>query len=58
MEAGDEGCWGLNMLGNWDNLGVGVEEKVGAGYAIPTSEVYADIKKKTGVRVLKPELEW
>lgn len=51
MEAGDEGCCGLFLLSNWDDLDVGVEEEVEAGYVVPTSEVYADIEKKTGVRL-------
>ena len=58
MEAGDEGCWGLKMLGNWHNLVVGMEERLEAGYALPMSEVYADIEKNLGVRIVEPELEW
>ena len=58
MLPGDEGCWGLNLLGGWDHLGVGVEREVGACYAVPTSELFVDVERRTGVKIMSPVLGW
>lgn len=58
MLPGDEGCWGLNLLGAWDHLGVGVEREVGACYVVPTSELYKDVEGRTGGRIVSPVLGW
>lgn len=56
MQGGDSGCWCLDRAGNIVGLGFAGCDDINSGYLIPISDVYADIERQTGAKVVEPVL--
>ena len=56
MRPGDSGCWILNQFGHLEALGFAAGPETLVDYAIPIEDVYDDIQKKTGAKIVDPEL--
>ena len=57
MRLGDAGCWILNIDGQLEALGFAASPETFAGYAISIQDVYEDIQKRLGAKIVNPELE-
>lgn len=55
MRLGDSGCWILNSRGQLEALGFAASPENFTGYAIPIEDVYEDIQKRLGAKILDPE---
>ena len=57
MRLGDSGCWILNSRGQLEALGFAASSENHTGYAIPIQDVYEDIQKRLGAKIVDPEWE-
>ncbi|KAL9130378.1 MAG: hypothetical protein Q9217_001436 [Psora testacea] len=57
MYPGDSGCWCLDQGGDLIGLGFAGQLETDAGYFIPISHVYDDIRQKFGAEIVSPVLQ-
>ena len=53
----DSSCWIPYSLGQLEALGFAASPETRTGYAIPIENVYEDIHKKLGAKIMNPEWE-